>query len=122
MAGQYSVQVTATNLAGRTSLAASTTVNLVATDLALVNVYPDPWRADQHSGHDLTFGEIPLGSTVKIFTVSGRWVQTIAESGSGKATWDLKNADGEKVQSGLYLYLVTDPQGDQSRGKFAIIR
>jgi len=59
---------------------------------------------------------------LKIFTVSGHWVQTLQADAGGAAAWDLKNSDGEKVQSGLYLYLVTDSRGDKTHGKFAVIR
>ncbi|MBI4375668.1 MAG: hypothetical protein HY549_04370 [Elusimicrobia bacterium] len=48
----------------------------------------------------------------------GRWVRTIpAEDG-----WDLNNDAGQKVASGLYLYLGTDGLGRRARGVLAVIR
>ena len=38
------------------------------------------------------------------------------------ATWDLANKSGEKVASGIYVYLITDDQGDKTRGKVAILK
>jgi hypothetical protein len=60
-------------------------------------------------------------STVKIFTVSGRLARTLSAPG-GSVLWDLTNDSGEKVASGLYLTLITDNEGNKTRGKLAIIR
>jgi hypothetical protein len=32
------------------------------------------------------------------------------------------NDSGDKVASGIYVYLITDSQGDKGRGKMAVIR
>ena len=84
-------------------------------------VYPNPWRSDKNSGLPVTFANLPSGSTVKIFTVSGHLVRTLNESGGG-ASWDLTTDSGDKVASGVYVYLITDGQGDKVKGKAAIIR
>jgi hypothetical protein len=84
-------------------------------------VSPDPWRSDRHSGVPITFDQLTPGSTVKIFTVSARWVCTLSAP-AGFVNWDLKNDDGKMVASGIYLYLITDNQGNKTTGKFAIIR
>jgi hypothetical protein len=84
-------------------------------------VSPNPWRSDRHSGVPITFDQLPPGSTVKIFTLSGRWVRTL-DAPDGFANWDRKNDDGDLVASGIYLYVFTGPQGDTTRGKLAIIR
>jgi hypothetical protein len=119
--GSYQLEVTETNLAGRVSAPGTVALALFTNTLGDVLVYPNPWRADLNSSKPITFGGIPSGSTVKIFSLSGHWIQTVQESG-GVATWDLKNDSGDRVQSGLYLYLITDLQNQKTRGKFAIIR
>jgi hypothetical protein len=87
-----------------------------------VRVYPSPWRADHNTGTPIHFDGLPITSTVKIFTISGEWVRTLTTQGT-MATWsDLANDKGDKVASGIYIYLVTDGQGGKTRGKFAIIR
>jgi len=93
-------------------------------DLSAVQVYPNPWRSDKHAGKSVTFASLPSGSTVKIFTVSGHLIKTLGPQTSalGTASWDLTNDAGEKVASGIYLYLITDSQGDKGRGKMAVIR
>jgi hypothetical protein len=94
---------------------------IATSDLSSVKVHPSPWRRDLHTGHDITFDGLPANSTIKIFTVSGRWVTTISNA-SGQANWNLRNGDGDMVASGLYIYLVTDSQGNKAHGKFGIIR
>jgi hypothetical protein len=84
-------------------------------------VYPNPWRKDKHDGKPVTFLNLPSGSTVKIFSVSGHQVKSL-DGSTGNATWDLMNDSGDKVASGIYVYLITDSQGDKGRGKMAVIR
>ena len=85
-------------------------------------VYPNPWRSDKHSGQPVTFANLPLGSTVKLYTVSGHKVKELSTQNSGLSTWDLTNDSGDKVASGIYVYLITDTQGDKVRGKVAVIK
>jgi len=39
---------------------------------------------------------MPAGSTVKIFTVSARWVATLTADAGGKAPWNLTNDSGAR--------------------------
>ena len=119
--GTYAIQVYAQDGYGNTSDPASAQVTLVLADLNSVKVYPNPWRKDKHAGTNVTFANLPTGSTVKIFTVSGREVASLSESGQ-QVVWDLTNKSGEKAASGLYLYLITDGQGNKTKGKLAVIR
>src|SRR5581483_903623 len=83
-----------------------------------VSVYPNPWRVDRDSQEQVTFAGLAANSTVKIFTVSGQWVKTLPLS-SDKVSWDLTNDAGQRVASGIYLYVVK--AGDSlARGKFAV--
>lgn len=88
---------------------------------ANVRVFPNPWKSNQHSNAPVTFDGLPANSTVKIFTLSGHWVKSL-EATSGKVTWDCTNDGGEKVASGVYLYVVTDMLGDDISGKIAIVK
>src|SRR5207253_1152216 len=64
--------------------------SLIPSNLAEVHVYPNPWTADQHTGLPITFDQLSEGSTVKIFTISGRWIKTLPAP-HGTTTWDLSN-------------------------------
>jgi hypothetical protein len=65
---------------------------------------------------------MPAASLVKLFTVSGREVKEISADSSGIATWDRTNDAGQQVASGVYIYLIIDPQGNETSGKLAIIK
>ena len=110
-AAQAQVQVQAQNLAAG-----------AITSIMSVRVYPNPWRSDRAYAPYMYFDQIPAGSTVKIFTIAAQHVATVTADSNGKATWDLQNMSGDKVASGIYFFLVTDPEGNQTRGKLAIIR
>jgi hypothetical protein len=84
-------------------------------------VYPNPWRSDKHSGYPITFDQMAAGSDVKIFTVSGHKVKEL-DGSSGSVTWNLNDGGGDAVASGIYIYLITDSQGNKVRGKIGIIR
>jgi hypothetical protein len=117
--GPYQITVIARNGAVA-STPATARITLVDSSLSGVKVYPNPWRSDRFSG-DLTFSGLTGQATVKIFTVSAHHVKTLNTAG-GSVPWDLRNEDGQKVASGIYLYLITDVQGRQARGQFAIIK
>jgi hypothetical protein len=122
-AGNYTMVAQGMNLAGALSSPVSITFALMPSSLSSVRVYPNPWRVDQvPPTPTIRFDVLPPGAQVKIFTISGHWVQTVTADGSGIAQWDLNNSNGERVQSGLYLYLATDSQGGKVHGKFSIIR
>ena len=95
-------------------------ITLVDSDVGSAQVYPNPWRA-AHGDGDIVFNRLPPNSTVKIFTVSARWIKSL-RAPAGKVSWDLTNDTGEKMAAGLYLYLLTDNQGYNTRGKLAVIR
>jgi hypothetical protein len=119
--GDYQVSVIAQDSNGNTSLPAQASVTLVVSNASLIRVYPNPWRIDKHAGFPITFDNLPLGSTVKIFTVSGHWIRTLTTS-AATVTWDRNNDAGEQAASGIYLYLVTDNQGNKTHGKITIIK
>jgi len=83
-------------------------------------IYPNPWRSDRHSGKQVIFDNLPSQTTVKIFTASGHLVKEL--NGTGTIPWNLTNEKGDKVASGVYIYLVTDGQGNKAKGKVALVR
>ena len=119
--GYYQISVTATDAYGNVSPAASAYVSLVNSDLSAVRVYPNPWRSDRHASLPITFDHLTANSRVKIFTLSAHHVKTLPVS-SSIITWDRTNESGERVASGLYFYLITDDQGQKTRGQLAIIK
>jgi hypothetical protein len=99
---------------------ASARITLVSATLGNLRVYPNPWRQDKHAGLDITFAGAPAGATLKLFTVSGYFVRELENA--SPLLWDRRNSQGEPVASGLYLFVVTTPDGTQRTGKLAVIR
>jgi len=94
----------------------------VQSPLLNVQVYPNPWRSDKHAGHpSITFAGLTTGTTIKIFTVAGHHVKEL-HADTGSLPWDLTNDAGDKVASGVYVYLITDGAGDKVKGKVAVIK
>lgn len=94
--------------------------------------YPNPYKPHSGTIYDNTtigdgivFGGISANAKIKIFTISGELIRELNESnGNGRSLWDTRNDKGELVASGVYLYLITNPDdgSQKSKGKVAIIR
>jgi hypothetical protein len=105
-----------------------------ADNLERVAVVPNPYRGsaewDPAPGESrVHFIHLPARSTVRIFTSNGELVRVLVQDPSANAggttgdlAWDLKNADGRKVVSGIYIYQVESPQGRHIKGHFVVIR
>jgi len=93
----------------------------VSTSTLAVQVYPNPWRVDKHSGINITFSGLTTGTTIKLFTISGHKVKEVTTDGPSWS-WDRTNDSGDPVASGIYIYLITDRQGDKVKGKVAVIK
>ncbi len=76
-----------------------------------VYAYPNPVREDFDG--DITITGLMTDSHVKITTVSGKLVYETRSLG-GKAYWNGRNYNGEKVKTGVYLVYVSAEEGQQS--------
>jgi hypothetical protein len=72
----------------------------------------------------IEFRSIPVGSTIRIYTVRGGLVNTIRHDGttSGYVSWNLRNRDNLDVAPGLYVFHVDAPDVGSYVGKFAVIK
>ena len=119
--GIWHVSVTATNSSG-TSGPAEADFALVSDALSGVRVYPNPWRRSRDLGNTTVhFDPLPADAHVKIFSISAHLVRDLGIS-NGRASWDVKNDDGDNAASGIYIYLITDSQGNKERGKLVVIQ
>lgn len=92
-----------------------------------VRVGPNPFIISDDSNAQLRFFGLIAGSEVKILTADGRLVRSLnpndfAEVQGSQAQWDGRNMEGELVASGVYIYLATTQEGDNSNGKFLVIK
>jgi len=87
-------------------------------------IFPSPYRIP--SNKELIVDGLRQGSTVKIFTVTGRLVKELTAQKGGvqgyQALWDGRNAAGEWVGSGVYLITAYLESGRSGIGKVAVIR
>ncbi len=83
--------------------------------------YPNPFKpSDGHT--NITFTNLASVCTIKIFTTSGSLVRTIRETdGDSQSVWDVTNDAGERLLSGLYIYIIRSSD-DSKTGKLVIIR
>ena len=101
-----------------------TAVLLTATaeNLDAVYVFPNPFRSAQHQPQVIIAG-LPEAATVSIFSVQGVPVRELEETdGNGGISWDLLDAQGQMVPSGMYLVRVEAPDEQAVLIKAAIIR
>jgi hypothetical protein len=101
--------------------------------LAAVRVVPNPYvLTTSYAGGGLLFTHLPPRGVLRIYTVSGQFVQQIRWNetdlrGDGDVIWDLRTREGKAVQGGLYLYVLTaldaaDRPIGVRRDRFVIIR
>jgi hypothetical protein len=85
-------------------------------DVDNIVAFPNPFIVED-GGVGLRFNFAGAG-TVRIFSVAGERVLDMPVNG----VWDGRNASGEPVASGVYLFTVTDSQGNIGHGKLLLIR
>lgn len=86
-----------------------------------LSVYPNPFVLEG-AGSTLHFAGLPLGASLRIFTLSGELVaQLEGVPGQGSLEWQGQNQAGVLVGSGVYLYVATDEAGRTTKGKFAVV-
>ena len=83
--------------------------------------YPNPFHLGDRSA-SLTFADLPLGASVRIFTAAGELVRVLeGAAGEGAVTWNGQSAAGFLAGSGIYYFVAQAETGDLVRGKFAVI-
>jgi hypothetical protein len=104
-----------------------------------IKVVPNPyiiraiWDNNRFNQH-IDFRHLPSECTIRIFNVAGEWIATLKKDGivgknevkdeEGTLSWDLRNFEGLKVASGLYLYQLKGTLFGKSvthEGKFAVV-
>ncbi|MBL0250240.1 MAG: hypothetical protein IPQ26_06265 [Elusimicrobia bacterium] len=79
--------------------------------------FPNPLR----EGGTATFTDLPGDATLKIFTVSGEWVQTVYADFTGQALWDGRDRDGRPAPTGVCW--CAPKAGEVAKPfKFAVVR
>ncbi len=93
---------------------------VLSANLENLIVYPNPFEPTRgHSG--IVFAGLTIDADIRIFDLSGR--EVLAEDVSWQISWvwDARDKQGEIVSRGVYIYLVTNSQGEKKIGKIAVI-
>ena len=85
-------------------------------EVSQVVAFPNPFVIDDNDDR-LSFNFAESGD-VRIFTIAGELVR---ETSVG-VPWDGKNEVGENVASGVYVFVITDGDGNVGKGKFLLVR
>jgi len=113
--GQWSGKVTVNSNNGTADVSVIVTATCVL-------VKPNPYNPEKGI---LTFfgsGIVPKNTRIRIYTLDGNLVKTLDEkSGKDEIDWDGTNEYGDKVVSGIYLYIYESPS-EKGISKFTVIR
>jgi len=100
----------------------------IATDLNEVKVYPNPVNFAEAVRGTIKFDGLSRNPKIQIFDITGKLIKTINpgtsenDGTSGHAEWNGKDENGNRIGRGLYFYIITDNEGNKTRGKFAVIK
>jgi hypothetical protein len=96
-------------------------------DLLGVSVVPNPFREserwDRPDGHEVHFINLPSQARIRIYTVAGDLVRELTHNDPVRdfERWDLKNANGSDVVSGIYMYRI-EAGSFTEQNRFVVIR
>jgi len=100
-------------------------------DLDEVWAVPNPFvvRAgwDDSTNNFIRFFNVTDTAEVQIYTIAGDFVRKLDnvifnDRETGLIEWDTRNAEGEQVASGVYIYRVSDANGGEEFGRITLIR
>jgi hypothetical protein len=133
--GRHELRVSVTQpnlLGGSDSLQQRITVNVLAeAKLLQVLNYPNPFSTETVFTFILTGRTLPEEVSIRIFTVAGRKIREVTvpvgmlQIGFNRIPWDGRDADGDEIANGTYLYQVLMKSAGKSEseiGKLAKVR
>jgi hypothetical protein len=106
-------------------------------DMSQIKVVPNPYimtnmlepavqNKSLNQRRRLMFTHVPAHSTIRIYTVSGVFIDEVAVENApdnGTVLWDMLTKEGLEVAAGVYLYQVKAiDSGNEHFGKFAILK
>ncbi|MDD5688205.1 MAG: carbohydrate-binding protein [Elusimicrobia bacterium] len=97
----------------------------LSADMSNIKVYPNPYNPATAVLGKLKVMNLPVNSIMKLYNVSGGLVRELKEIDFGNLgwlEWDGKNADGDKVGRGIYVYQINDSAGNKKTGKIGLIK
>ncbi len=98
-----------------TAPAVSVDNDLAKQDVALINVYPNPYlgfnpQEINRYARFVTFNHLPQKATIRIFNLAGVLVRTLVKDDATQfAQWDLNNSADFPVSAGMYVAYIDLP-------------
>ncbi|MCB4791894.1 MAG: hypothetical protein LHV68_08400 [Elusimicrobia bacterium] len=103
--------------------------NAASPNLETAFVYPNPIKPNSpgspYYAQGLTFKALTPAAIIKVFNMAGELVAALNKTDVSVDfyAWDMRNDNGEKLASGIYIFFTTNPaNGETKKGKFAIIK
>jgi hypothetical protein len=89
-------------------------------------VWPNPFNSKyawQLNGEPVIRAyQVPTGATMSYYTLSGEVVASnLAETSPGYIDWNVKNAKGKAISSGIYYYVIRSGSTVLLKGKILIM-
>ena len=97
-------------------------------DLSKIRTVPDPYIVanefeSSQFGKRLMFNNLPNQCKISIFTIAGDFIDDIYHNDNqGYEFWDMRTYNDQYIAYGLYVFIVKLPDGQQSVGKFLVIK
>lgn len=130
--GEHYLSIYGENVYGKLENTPGFTRLFTVTDqLRLEHVYNYPNPFKDNTAFTCTLTVVPDELRIRIYTVAGRLIKEIKKiqselnPGFNKIEWDGRDADGDLVANGVYLYKVIVKRGDETENitqKLAIVR
>jgi hypothetical protein len=94
-----------------------------AQDLDDVKVYPNPYKPSEPNHEYIIFENLTDDVRIRVFNIVGELVyEKELDLGGVWSEWKGENEDGEPLASGIYIYIITNDEGDVAKGKISIIK
>ncbi|NOY87992.1 MAG: T9SS type A sorting domain-containing protein, partial [FCB group bacterium] len=84
-------------------------------NVAQVKAFPNPFVIE--NGNEYLSFNVGKKGRVRIFNVAGEQIRDMPLQ-----PWYGKNQKGETVAAGVYLFIITDNDGNMGKGKILLIR
>lgn len=91
-------------------------------DVTNTFAFPNPFKPSK--GHTtIKFAFLPNSGSIRIYSAAGELVEkiTFTDLGDKFLSWNVTNSSGEKVGSGVYIYIVESGK-KRKTGKLVIVR
>jgi ligand-binding sensor domain-containing protein len=88
-----------------------------------LTIFPNPLKITSGFDGSVTIDGLIKDTEIKILNISGKLINQFSSPGGRVASWDGKNLEGEFVNSGIYIIVASDKDGDNVKtAKVAVLK